>query len=59
MLLGLLVGTILAGIPGAIAAVPVVASYVAIERIWLKHYLGEGVAEKHELQMDSAFGEKP
>ena len=59
MLLGLLVGTILAGIPGAIAALPVVASYAVIERIWLKHYLGEGVAEKHELQMDSAFGEKP
>ncbi len=58
VLLGLLVGTILAGIPGAIAALPVVASYAVIERIWLKHYLGEGVSEKHELQKDNAFGEK-
>ncbi len=58
VLLGLLVGTILAGIPGAIAALPVVASYAVIERIWLKHYLGEGVSEKHELQKDKAFGEK-
>lgn len=58
VLLGLLVGTILAGIPGALAALPLVASYSVIERIWLKHYLGEGVSEKHELQKDKEFGEK-
>lgn len=58
VLLGLLVGTLLAGLPGALAALPLVASYSVIERIWLKHYLGEGVSEKHELQKEKKFGEK-
>lgn len=58
VLLGLLAGTLLAGIPGALAALPVVASYSVIERIWLKPFLGEGVAEKHEKQKDKEFGEK-
>jgi predicted PurR-regulated permease PerM len=59
VLLGLLAGTLLAGIPGALAALPVVASYSVIERIWLKNYLAEGVAEKHEIQQEKEFGEKP
>ena len=50
VLLGLLVGTLLAGVPGALAALPLVASYSVIERIWLKHYLGEGVAAKQALR---------
>ena len=58
VLLGLLVGMLLAGIPGSLAALPVIASYAAIERIWLKPFLREGVSEKHELQQDEAFGEK-
>lgn len=58
VLLGLLVGSLLAGLPGARAALPLVASYAVIERIWLKHYLGEGVADKHEMQKDKEFGEK-
>ena len=58
VLLGLLAGTLLAGIPGALAALPVIASYAAIERIWLKAYLRDGVSEKHELQKDREFGEK-
>jgi predicted PurR-regulated permease PerM len=58
VLLGLLVGTLLAGLPGALAALPLVASYSVIERIWLKHYLGEGDSEKHELQKEKKFGEK-
>lgn len=49
VLLGLLAGTLLAGIPGALAALPVIASYAAIERIWLKPFLREGVSEKHDL----------
>ena len=58
VLLGLLAGTLLAGIPGALAALPVIASYSAIERIWLKPFLRDGVSEKHELQKDQHFGEK-
>lgn len=58
VLLGLLAGALLAGIPGALAALPVIASYAAIERIWLKPFLRDGVSEKHELQKDQTFGEK-
>jgi predicted PurR-regulated permease PerM len=58
VLLGLLAGVLLAGIPGALAALPVIASYAAVERIWLKPFLRDGVSEKHELQKDEAFGEK-
>jgi len=58
VLMGLLAGVLLAGIPGSLAALPVIASYAAIERIWLKPFLRDGVSEKHELQKDEAFGEK-
>lgn len=58
VLLGLLVGMLLAGIPGSLAALPVIASYAAVERIWLKPFLRDGVSEKHELQKDVVFGEK-
>ena len=58
VLLGLLAGMLLAGIPGALAALPILASYAAIERIWLKPFLRDGVSEKHELQKDQAFGDK-
>jgi predicted PurR-regulated permease PerM len=57
VLLGLLVGMLLAGIPGSLAALPLIASYAAIERIWLKPFLRDGVSEKHELQKDEQFGE--
>jgi predicted PurR-regulated permease PerM len=58
VLLGLLAGTLLAGIPGALAALPVIASYAAIERIWLKPFLRDGVSEKHEMQKEQVFGDK-
>jgi len=58
VLLGLLAGVLLAGIPGALAVLPVIASYAAIERIWLKPFLREGVSEKHDLLKDQAFGER-
>lgn len=57
VLLGLLAGALLAGIPGSLAALPLIASYAAIERIWLKPFLRAGVSEKHELQKDELFGE--
>ncbi|MDB6119566.1 MAG: tqsA 1, partial [Verrucomicrobiaceae bacterium] len=58
VLLGLLGGALLAGIPGALAALPVLASYSVIEGLWLKPYLRTGVAEKHERLKDKEFGEK-
>ncbi len=58
VLLGLLAGALLAGVAGALAALPVIASYSAVERLWLRPFLRGGVAEKHELQKDEAFGEK-
>ena len=58
VLLGLLTGALLAGIPGTLAALPVIASYAAIERIWLKPFLRDGVSEKHDHQKDEAFGEQ-
>jgi predicted PurR-regulated permease PerM len=57
VLLGLLAGGMLAGIPGAIASLPIVASYGAVEKIWLKPFLRDGVAEKHEKLKDDQFGE--
>ena len=59
VLLGLSAGALFAGIPGVLAALPVIASYEAIEKIWLARFLREGVAEKHEMQKDEEFGEKP
>jgi predicted PurR-regulated permease PerM len=58
VLLGLSAGALLAGIPGVLAALPLIASYEAIEKIWLARFLREGVAEKHEMQKDEEFGEK-
>ncbi len=57
VLLGLLAGSMVAGIAGALASLPIVASYGAVETIWLKPFLREGVAEKHEKQKDEEFGE--
>jgi predicted PurR-regulated permease PerM len=58
VLLGLLAGTLLAGITGALAALPIIASYSAIERIWLRRFLRDGAAEKHTEQKNQEFGEK-
>ncbi len=51
VLVALLAGGLLAGIPGALAILPIVASYPIIERIWLKEYLGREVVQKHAEQM--------
>ncbi len=36
----------LRSIPGSLAALPVMASYAANERIWLKPFLRDGVSKK-------------
>jgi predicted PurR-regulated permease PerM len=57
VLLGLLAGSIVGGIPGALASLPIVASYGAVERIWFTPFLRDGVAEKHEKLKEVEFGE--
>lgn len=47
VLLGLAVGAALGGIIGALLALPVVAAYPIIERIWLKESLGRNVLAEH------------
>jgi len=58
VLLGLLAGMLLGGVPGAIVALPIVASYPIVERIWLADYLGQRVVRKHEAQKDEQFGKE-
>jgi len=58
VLLALLAGSILAGVAGALIALPIVASYSVVEAIWLTPWLGEAVAEKHQDQEEKEFGEK-
>ncbi|MGZ3694553.1 MAG: AI-2E family transporter, partial [Bdellovibrionota bacterium] len=47
VLLSLLAAGILAGIEGAIAALPIVASYPIVEKIWLRRYVGEDTLKEH------------
>ena len=47
VLLGLVVGAELAGIMGALLALPVVAAYPIVERIWLREALGKTVLAEH------------
>ena len=47
VLLGLVIGAELAGIIGALLALPVVAAYPIIERIWLRESLGTEVLAEH------------
>jgi predicted PurR-regulated permease PerM len=47
VLLSLLAAFEIAGVQGAIAILPVVASYPIIERIWLRRYLCNEVVETH------------
>lgn len=48
VLISVLAGACLAGIPGAILILPLVAVYPAFERIWLADYIGRDVVDKHE-----------
>jgi len=42
------IGAELGGVIGAILALPIAATYPAIERIWLAKYLGDDVVEDHQ-----------
>src|SRR4051812_37083000 len=48
VLLSVLAGSYLAGIPGAILVLPLVAAYPTLERIWLADYVGRETIAKHE-----------
>ncbi len=48
VLLSVLAGAYVGGIPGAILILPVVAAYPTLERIWLAKYVGRDVIRKHE-----------
>ena len=47
VLLGLGIGAALGGIIGAVLALPVVAAYPIVERIWLRESLGKDVLAEH------------
>jgi predicted PurR-regulated permease PerM len=47
VLLGLSIGAALGGIIGALLALPVVAAYPIVERIWLRESLGTNVLAEH------------
>ena len=47
LLLGLGIGAALGGIIGPLLALPVVAAYPIIERIWLRESLGKNVLAEH------------
>ena len=57
VLFSLLVGALVGGIVGAIAILPVVASYPAVEKIWLSRYLGRAVIRKHDAISEEPKGE--
>jgi predicted PurR-regulated permease PerM len=48
VVLGLFVGGAIGGIMGALLALPIVAAYPIVERIWLRDYLGPDVVDDHE-----------
>jgi predicted PurR-regulated permease PerM len=55
VVLAFAVGAELAGIVGAVIALPIAAAYPAIERIWLKQTLGKDVIREHaEIEKDAS-----
>ena len=52
VLLSLFVAGEIGGVLGAIIALPVVASYPIIERIWLEKYIGHRTIEQHAIVSD-------
>ncbi|MBC7467174.1 MAG: AI-2E family transporter [Bdellovibrio sp.] len=49
VLVTLIAAGLLAGVEGAIAALPIVASYPIIERIWLRRFVGQKTVAQHQL----------
>lgn len=57
VILAFLVGSALQGVWGAVMALPLVAAYPVIERIWLRRYVGDQTVEEHE-QLDETEGKE-
>jgi predicted PurR-regulated permease PerM len=47
VVLAFAVGAALAGVVGALIALPIAAAYPAVERIWLRDQLGDQVVREH------------
>ncbi|MBC7387321.1 MAG: AI-2E family transporter [Cryobacterium sp.] len=47
VLMSFMIAGTLAGVPGAILVLPLVASYPIIEKIWLRNYVGEETIRQH------------
>jgi len=47
VVLAFAIGASLAGVVGALIALPIAAAYPAIERIWLRERLGDRVVKEH------------
>jgi predicted PurR-regulated permease PerM len=58
VLVSCLAGALLAGVTGAIAILPIVASYPIIERIWLRPLLEPDTVATHEAIDDHEHGEE-
>jgi len=56
VLLGILGGSLLGGVTGAIVALPLLAAYPTIERLWLADYIGQLVVRRHRVQKERQFG---
>lgn len=52
VLIAILAGLSVAGVLGAIAILPIVASYPVVERIWLSRFLGREVIVNHDRMTD-------
>ena len=48
ILVGFMAGMAVGGVVGAIAILPLIASYSVVEKIWLKPYLERDTVEKHD-----------
>ena len=55
VILAFLVGSSLQGVWGAVMALPLVAAYPVIERIWLRRYVGNKTVDEHE-KLDDTEG---
>lgn len=55
VLLAILCGLTVAGVLGAIAILPIIASYPVIEHIWLSKYLGRDVIRSHDKMIATAL----
>lgn len=49
VLTSVLAGAFLAGVPGAILALPLVAVYPVVERVWLAKHIGRDVVARHDV----------